>query len=135
MDITIHPIGIIHTPFKNTYETPFQGSESPDSIGKIEIFTEFIDGLEGLEKVEHIEIIFNLHLQNEYRLKVIPRGSNIPRGVFSTRAPCHPNFLGITAVKLISIEGNILTVSGVDMLDNTPILDIKPYMTRFLPND
>ena len=125
-EIKIEPIEIIHTPFENDGEAPFQGMESPESIGKVEVFPKFAEGLEGIEKSEYLTLIFYFHLRDETKLKVIPRKGNELRGVFSTRAPSRPNHIGITVVRLISVDGNILTVSGVDMLDGTPLLDIKP---------
>jgi len=126
--IDISPIGIIHTPFENDGDAPFQGNESPENIGQIEIFPEFVIGLEGIEKYKFIVLIFYFHLRNEAKLTVIPRKSIKPRGVFTTRAPSRPNHIGITTVRLISVDKNILTVSGIDMLDGTPLLDIKPAL-------
>jgi len=125
-EIKIKPIGIIHTPFENDGEAPFQGREAPESIGRLEIFPEFAEGLDGIEKFEYLTVVFYFHLRGKAKLKVIPRKGNELRGVFSTRAPSRPNHIGITVVRLISVDGNILTVSGVDMLDGTPLLDIKP---------
>ncbi|RKZ35044.1 tRNA (N6-threonylcarbamoyladenosine(37)-N6)-methyltransferase TrmO [bacterium] len=129
--IEIFPIGIAHTPFTDDTDAPFQGKEVPESIAQIEIFPEFTAGLDGIEKYNYLDIVFYFHRREETLLTVIPRNSDTPRGVFATRSPARPNHIGITTVKLIAVEENILTIGGVDMLDCTPIIDIKPTIDKF----
>ena len=92
----------------------------------MEIFPEFMAGLEGLERFAHIWLIFTFHRAEAPRLQVIPHGQTQERGVFTTRAPCRPSGIGMSLVPLLRRDGNILHVSHVDMLDGTPLLDIKP---------
>ena len=123
MEIIYIPIGIAHTPFKE--HAPYQYFAS-DANGKIEIFPEYEEGLQGIERFSTLFIIFHFHKSNDKPLKVKPKIDGITRGVFATRSPARPNPIGLSEVKLIKREGRILHVKGVDMLDGTPIIDIKP---------
>jgi len=123
MEIIYKPIGIAHTPFKD--KAPYQYFVS-DAVAKIEIFPEYEEGLEGIENFSMLLIIFHFHKSKDKPLKVKPRLYNEIRGVFATRSPARPNAIGVSEVKLIRRVGRILYVKGVDMLDGTPILDIKP---------
>ena len=109
---TCRPIGIIHTPHTDPAQTPRQPIHAADFTGRVEIFPEFMAGLEGLERFARIWLIFAFH--------------RAERGVFTTRAPCRPSGIGMSLVPLLRRDGNILHVSHVDMLDGTPLLDIKP---------
>jgi len=131
--IILEPIGIIRTPFKSQDECPSQGAEAPESIGYIEVFQEYLNGLKGLEKFEYIAVLFNFDRKKDYNLRVIPRRGGTARGVFSTCAPARPNHIGVTIVRLLSVKKNILKVSGIDMMDGTPVIDIKPFSIGFLP--
>lgn len=126
--IWFEPIGIIHSPYKEPSNIPRQPYEGKNTDATIEIFPEFIEGLEGLEKYRHIALLFNFHRSKGYNLKVIPYKKNKLRGIFSTRAPTRPNAIGMSLVKLNSISNNILSISHVDMIDGTPLLDIKPFI-------
>jgi tRNA-Thr(GGU) m(6)t(6)A37 methyltransferase TsaA len=127
----MHPIGIIHTPFKDLSETPIQSSRST-ILGEVEVFMDFIVGLDGVEDFSHLILLYVWHLAPKAEeLKVKPFLDNHKYGVFATRYPCRPNPIGISVVQLIERGGNRLKIRGVDMLDETPLLDIKPYVPEF----
>jgi len=128
----VEPIGIIHTPFKHRTDTPPQSSRS-SAIGRIEVFKKYEDGLCDIDGFSHIVLIFRFHKSRGYRLKLKPYWDNKQRGLFTTRAPRRPNQLGVSTVKLLKRRRNILIVKGVDMLDGTPLLDIKPYIPDINP--
>jgi tRNA (adenine37-N6)-methyltransferase len=121
-------IGQIQTPFKNFSDIPTQPHRALGMPGKIIIKPEFEEGLEGLEQFSYIEILFHLHLSSDYHLKTTPYLGTSIRGIFATRSPKRPNPIGLSTVKLVSVENNILSVENVDMVDRTPILDIKPHI-------
>jgi len=123
----VEPIGIIHTPFKHKKSAPAHSSKSR-ATGRIEVFKKYENGLCDIDGFSHIILIFRFHRSKGYRLKLKPYLDNKHRGLFTTRAPRRPNQLGLSTVKLLKRRGNILTVKGVDMLDGTPLLDIKPYI-------
>lgn len=129
--ISYKPIGVIHTPFKEPKGTPIQPAAGEGVKGYIEIFPEYTDGLEGLEEFSHIYLIYHFHLIKNYSLKVIPYMDVKPRGVFATRAPCRPNPIGISVVRLLEIRENIIYVQDLDIIDGTPLLDVKPYVPVF----
>ena len=127
--ITFKPIGIIHTPFDGTEKIPRQGHFGENNDGSAIIFDEFAEGLKDLKTFTHAHLIFYFHLKNEeLQLTQYPKGRDIPRGVFSIRSPLRPNKIGLTTVKIKSIENNIIYFEGGDMIDGTPLLDIKPYV-------
>ncbi len=127
-EIIFKPIGIIHSPFKDRNEIPKQPFEGKDVKAKVEIFPEFLDGLKGLEKFSHIVLLFNFHLSQDYNLQVVPYREKQIRGVFATRSPHRPNQIGMSIVRLESIESNIINISNIDIIDGTPLLDIKPFI-------
>ncbi len=128
-NIIFNPIGIIRTPFNEAEKIPRQGRFSEDAAGTIEIFDEFAKGLKDLETFTHAHLIFYFHKKDEaLKLLQYPKDRTIPRGVFSIRSPLRPNKIGLTIVKIISVENNILHFTGADMIDGTPLLDIKPYV-------
>jgi len=126
--ITYKPIGIIHSPFKTPENVPIQHTGAKGETGTIELFPEYEEGLKDIEGFSHIILIFHLHRVEYFKLKVIPFLDIVERGIFSTRAPVRPNPIGLTVVKLINIEGNIITVENIDMIEGTPLLDIKPCL-------
>jgi len=127
-EIIIRPIGIIHTPFADVNNNvPIQGRILPDTEGYIELYTEYIEGCRDVDGYSHIILIYHLNRCTDERLTVIPYMDSEERGIFSTRSPHRPNHLGMTIVELAGIENNILKIKGVDMLDGTPLIDIKPY--------
>lgn len=133
MDKTIFykPIGTIKTPFTVVEKMPIQPSGAENVEGIIELNPEFIAGLQDLDGFSHLILIYHLHLVSGYKLSVVPFMDDKPHGIFATRSPARPNPIGISTVKLIKIEGNRLFVEGVDMLNETPLLDIKPFFSKF----
>lgn len=131
MALTLHPIGIIHSPFPTKEETPIQGVLRPDAKGTVEVFPEFAEGLKDLETFSHVILLYQFDQAGEVRLIRPTFLDDQPHGVFATRHPCRPNGIGLTVVKLLTCSQNLLEVSGIDVLDGTPLLDIKPYIPRF----
>lgn len=134
MEFKLKPIGLVHSPFKKKKDIEtkkYADSEGFESAeGELEIFKEFERGLKDTEGFSHLVVIFAFHKSRGFELHTQPYLDHNLRGVFATRSPFRPNPIGMTVVKLLERKGNILRVSGVDMLEGTPILDIKPYTTR-----
>jgi len=126
--INYTPIGIIHSPFTELESMPIQPSGAQGIKGHILINEDFIEGLDDLDGFSHIYLLYHLHLSNSYNLKVVPFLDDQLRGIFSTRAPKRPNPIGLSVVKLNKIVMNRLDIENVDMVDGTPLLDIKPYV-------
>jgi len=125
-------VGIIHTPFKNVSDNvPVQGRLRPGIEGRVEIFPEYRDACRDLHGFYHLFLVYNLGLSTEERLMTKPYMDTIPRGIFSTRSPHRPNHIGLSLVTLVNVEPGMLVVRDVDMLDGTPLLDIKPYNPLF----
>jgi tRNA-Thr(GGU) m(6)t(6)A37 methyltransferase TsaA len=129
--ITYNPIGVIHSPFKDIKGMPIQPTGAKGVQGTVEINPEYVDGLQDLEGFSHIMLIYHFHLSKDYSLKVKPFMDENLRGVFATRAPKRPNPIGISVVRLVRVEGNILRIENIDIVDGTPLLDIKPYVPEF----
>ncbi len=129
--VKYNPIGIIHSPYKRIEGVPIQPSAARGIKGTIELKKEFIDGLRDLEGFSHIILVYHFHLSTGYSLNVVPFLDDQTHGVFATRAPRRPNSIGISTVKLKKIEDNLLHIENVDIIDGTPLLDIKPYVTDF----
>jgi tRNA-Thr(GGU) m(6)t(6)A37 methyltransferase TsaA len=130
-EISYRPIGIIHSPYKETEGTPIQTTGAKGVGGTAEIVPECAEGLRDLEGFSHIILIYHFHLSRGYSLTVKPFLDDTPRGVFATRAPKRPNAIGISVVRLVKIEGTTLYIEDVDIVDSTPLLDIKPYVPAF----
>ena len=134
MVLILHPIGRVHSPFKNTQDinpNKFSSVHGFDKIeGEIEIDEKYADGLKDIEGFSHICVIFGFHKSQGYKLLTKPLLDDSTRGVFSTRSPHRPNPLGMTVLKIIERKDRVLHVSGMDMIDGTPIFDIKPYTPR-----
>lgn len=129
--ITFKQIGVIHSPFKTKEETPIQSIRST-TTGTIELYHDYIDGLIGLDEFSHIYLFYSWHKAAKIdTYTVTPFLDNKAHGVFATRYPSRPNALGFSVVQLLRVERNILTIKGVDVLDGTPLLDIKPYVPDF----
>jgi len=130
--LTYTVIGYIRTPFNEKAGIPIQSSISK-ALGTVNLLPQYSEGLSDLGDFSHIYLIYHFHKANEYKLKVKPFLDDEERGVFATRAPLRPNPIGISIVRLISIDKqeNKIELQGVDMLDQTPVLDIKPYIPRF----
>ena len=131
VSIKYHPIGIIHSPHKSTEGTPIQPAGAKGIEGKIEIFPEYAEGLSDLAEFSHIFILYHFHLSRKYSLKVKPFLDDQERGLFATRAPSRPNPIGLSVVRLIDVKKGNLHVQDVDVVDGTPLLDIKPYVPEF----
>jgi tRNA-Thr(GGU) m(6)t(6)A37 methyltransferase TsaA len=127
MKIEYNPIGIVHTPFKDLNGIPNQPSEAKGVEGTIVLFPEFQKGLKDLNGFSHIVLLCHFHMTSEHKLVIIPSGETKPRGLFSTRSPNRPNPIGLSIVRLNQIRDNLLMISDLDILDGTPVLDIKPY--------
>jgi tRNA-Thr(GGU) m(6)t(6)A37 methyltransferase TsaA len=131
MDVTYRPIGVIHSPFKDLEDMPIQPAGEASAPGSIEILPDFVEGLKDLEGFSHVILLYHLHRVRSSKLTVTPFLGSQPRGIFATRAPTRPNPIGLSVVKLIRIEGNRLYVENLDILDGTPLLDLKPYVPEF----
>jgi len=124
-------IGVIRSPFTEEHGTPIQPSGARGIRGRIEMNPEFCEGLADLELFSHIILLYHFHRVGGCSLTVTPFLDTSPRGVFSTRAPCRPNPIGLSVVTLLGIDGAVLSIEDVDILDGTPLLDIKPYVPDF----
>lgn len=129
--IVYKPIGIIYTPFKRREGTPIQPKAGKGIKAKVEVFPEYVEGLKNLDKFSHIILVYHFHLSKGFKLHVVPYMDKEERGVFATRAPKRPNPIGISLVRLIKIKKNILYIKDIDIIDGTPLLDIKPYVPQF----
>ena len=129
--IQYHPIGIIHTPHKTTEGTPIQPTGARGVGGSIEILPEYTAGLADLAGFSHIFILYHFHLSKKFSMKVKPFLDDQKRGLFATRAPSRPNPIGLSVVRLIGITNGNLQIQDVDVVDGTPLLDIKPYVPEF----
>jgi tRNA-Thr(GGU) m(6)t(6)A37 methyltransferase TsaA len=124
----IQPIGVVHSPFIYKKDAPPQVKYSLNTKATVEVYRDYVDGINGLERFESIIIISYLHKSQNYSLMTIPRTGNKLRGVFSTRSPHRPNPLAISITKLLEIKNNVLYIQGIDLINETPVVDIKPYM-------
>jgi tRNA (adenine37-N6)-methyltransferase len=126
--IVYMPIGYIYTPFKKTSGMPIQPVGGHGVRGKIEIFPEFTEGIKDLEGFSHVMLFYHFHMAKDFKLHVTPFLDTKKRGVFATRAPNRPNPVGFSVVKLTSIDKNILYIEDIDIIDQTPLIDIKPFI-------
>ena len=133
MNIILKQIATIKSPFCDLENMPVQPRGAKDTYATIEFKKEFEDGLKDLDGFSHIYLIYYFHKIDRHQLSVVPFNdkTDTPRGVFSTRTPMHPNSIGLSVVELVSVKNNIVTIRGVDILDGTPLLDIKPYIENF----
>ncbi len=129
--IIIQPIGIINTPHKDINNMPIQPIAAENIRGTIELLPEYVDGLKDIEGFSHITLLYHFHKIEGYKLAVVPFMDTEERGIFACKAPKRPNAIGTSTVKLIGVEGNILHIEQVDMLDGTPLIDIKPFYPRY----
>ena len=130
MEFVMRPIGVIHSPFTDTKQTPIQPTRS-QAIGQVIIHPEFADGLQDVEEFSHIILLYAFHQSEGYSLRVRPFLDDQLRGLFATRHPCRPNPIGLSVVRLLALRDNVLEIEGVDVLDGTPLLDVKPYVPDF----
>ncbi|MEA3333718.1 MAG: tRNA (N6-threonylcarbamoyladenosine(37)-N6)-methyltransferase TrmO [Pseudomonadota bacterium] len=127
----IKPIGVIYSPFKELEKMPIQPKSAVGKVGRVVLDDEYLDGLQDLEGFSHIYLIYKFHECRTTKLKVIPFVDVVERGVYATRAPVRPNHIGLSIVRLLEVKGSTLVIEGVDVLDGTPLLDIKPYVAKF----
>lgn len=130
-EIEYKPIGVIHSPFKEPKGVPIQPIGRRDIKGTVKVSPEYEAGLRDLGGFSHVILIYHLHLSEGYELEVIPFLDDVRRGLFATRAPRRPNPIGISVVRLEKVEGSTLHISDLDIVDGTPLLDIKPYIPKF----
>ena len=131
MEIMMKVIGVIHTPLIEKNNAPIQSSRS-DIAGTVEVFPQYHDGLDGIEGFSHLYLLYGFHrCESEISLKVQPFLDDQLHGIFTTRYPNRPNPIGLSVVQLTERQGNLLNFKGADMLDGTPLLDIKPYIPEF----
>jgi tRNA-Thr(GGU) m(6)t(6)A37 methyltransferase TsaA len=126
--ITFRPIGVIHTPFTEVAGMPVQASAAGGAPGRIDLDAAFVDGLRDLDGFSHLILLYHLDRTGPPRLVVTPFLDDREHGVFATRSPARPNPIGLSTVRLVSIDGTALEIEDVDILDGTPLLDIKPYV-------
>jgi len=131
MKIEFKPIGIIHSPFTQPEGMPIQPSGATGVKGTVEIFEEYREGLKDLSGFSHIILLYHFHRSKGFNLTAVPFMDTQPRGLFATRAPKRPNPIGFSIVKLNTIENEVLYIENVDILEGTPLLDIKPYVPEF----
>ena len=132
--LALRPIGVVRSPYKEPKDLPPPAFAPAGfferSRGEIEVRPEFAAGLEGLERYSHIVVLFHFHRAGAAKLKVVPPGQTEARGVFASRSPHRPNPIGLSVLKLLGRTGRVLRVSGLDLVDRTPVLDIKPSPSR-----
>jgi tRNA-Thr(GGU) m(6)t(6)A37 methyltransferase TsaA len=131
MKIEYRSIGVVRSPHRKADGAPIQPSRARGVEGTIEIDEAYVEGLADLSDFSHIILICHLHRASQYRLKVVPYLDTELRGLFATRAPSRPNPIGLSVVRLLAVDGARLRIEGVDLLDGTPVLDIKPYVGEF----
>jgi tRNA (adenine37-N6)-methyltransferase len=124
-------IGIIRSPFKSLNKMPIQPSGANGVKGIVEVESKYENGLKDLDGFSHIILIYHFHKSEGFSLQIVPFLDDKPRGLFATRAPKRPNPIGFSVVKLKEVKGNILKIENVDVLDRTPLLDIKPFVPDF----
>ncbi len=129
--LSFRPIGTIQTPFGDPAGMPIQPSGAVEVIGRVVVRPELSEALDDLDEFSHLILIYHFHRSKGYRLKVTPFMDTVERGLFSTRAPRRPNPIGLSVVRLLKREGNVLHVQGIDVVDGTPLLDIKPFVPAF----
>lgn len=129
--ITYEPIGVIRTPFREPQGTPIQPPAARGVEGQVIVYPDYVEGLTDLDGFSHLILVYHFHRCGPARLSVRPYMDDREHGVFATRAPARPNPIGISVVRLLGVEGNVLHVADVDIVDGTPLLDIKPYVPQF----
>lgn len=130
-EIKYKPIGVIHSPFKEPRGTPIQPAGAKGTDGIVEIFPEYAEGLKDIEGFSHIILLYHFHLSKGPALIAKPYMADETHGVFAMRGPNRPNPIGISIVRLVKVEGNMLHIRDVDIVDGTPLLDVKPYVPEF----
>jgi len=134
-EITMHPIGLIHSPYKEPKDIPIQGTFKSEVEAWIELKEEYTPGLKDLGEFSHAIILYYFHKSGRQELEAEPFLEQVKHGIFAIRSPHRPNHIGLSIVKIESIEGNKMYFTEVDVLDGTPLLDIKPYSKYFDQRD
>lgn len=130
-EVRYEPIGVIRSSWEEPEGTPIQPTGAEAAAGTVELRPEYVDGLKDLEGFSHIILLYHFHRSGDAPLQATPFLDDIPRGVFAMRGPSRPNPIGLSVVRLVRIEGNILHLRDIDIVDGTPLLDIKPYVPAF----
>jgi len=130
-EVVYRPIGVVHSPFRAPQDVPIQSAAAKEVNGYVEVAEEYVEGLRDVEGFSHLILVYHCHLAQEYSLLVKPFMDDELHGVFSTRAPSRPNPVGVSVVRLTKKEKNILHIQDVDIIDGTPLLDIKPFVPDF----
>jgi len=130
-EVVYKPIGIVESPYASREGMPIQPTGGQGVRGRIRVFEEYVEGLQDLNGFSHIILIYHFHLTRETRLVVTPFLDTTPRGVFATRSPNHPNPIGLSIVRLLEVKVNTLEIEDLDIVNGTPLLDIKPYVPAF----
>jgi len=130
-EVVYRPIGVVHSPFRAPQDVPIQSAAAKEVNGYVEVAEEYVEGLRDVEGFSHLILVYHCHLAQEYSLLVKPFMDDELHGVFSTRAPSRPNAVGVSVVRLTKKEKNILHIQDVDIIDGTPLLDIKPFVPDF----
>ncbi len=127
----MEPIGVIRTPFTRLEDMPIQPGGGRDVQGEVQLQPDYREGLADLDGFSHLFLLYLFHRTSEVKMRVVPFLDHTPRGVFATRAPVRPNRIGLSIVELVAVEGCRVKFRNVDILDGTPLLDIKPYVEQF----
>ena len=133
--IEYRPIGVVRSPFTELAGMPIQPAAAEGAEGRVELFEEYRDGLADLDGFSHVILLVHFHRSEGYRLRVVPFLDTVSRGLFATRAPRRPNPIGLSVVRLDRIEDGVLHVRDIDVLDGTPLLDLKPHVPDFVPGE
>ena len=129
--IILRPIGTIESPFQDPAGMPIQPTGAAEVLGRVVVYPALAEGLDDLDGFSHIILVYHFHRSSGFALRVTPFMDTTARGLFATRAPRRPNPLGLSVVRLLKREGNVLHVKGIDVLNGTPLLDIKPFVPDF----
>lgn len=129
--VTFTPIGLVRSPFARVEDMPIQPAGAREVLGTAELLPEYAPALADLAGFSHLILLYCFHRAKPYSPTVTPFLDNTPRGLFATRAPSRPNPIGLSVVELLAVEGNVLRLRGVDILDQTPLLDLKPFVPAF----
>jgi len=129
--LVCHPIGIIHSPYRDAANMPIQPPGAAGVAGTVAVDEKYKEGLKDIDGFSHLILIYHFHLSRGFSLQVKPFMDDVERGVFATRAPRRPNPIGISLVRLARVDGTLLHIEDVDIVDGTPLLDLKPYVPLF----
>jgi tRNA-Thr(GGU) m(6)t(6)A37 methyltransferase TsaA len=130
-EIRYRPIGVVRSPFKDLEGTPIQPAGARGVAGTVEVFPEYVEGLKDIDGFSHIILLYHFHLSKGASLRVKPFMHDCEHGIFAIRGPSRPNPIGLSVVRLLRVERGILHIQDVDIVDGTPLLDIKPYVPQF----